>query len=1019
MPRLNRRDFLKALGISGGASALSACGLDTNRYYTPVENLLPYVVKPEQVVPGTYTFFATTVLKGPHAQPVAARHRDGRVTFVSANHRAPTKPAVATANLFELQKHYNPSRVQQPQDGGAEASWSDAVDKLASAIRAARSAGKKVAWLGGYRSGAAFDLIREVADTTVFWEPGGYDALANASEALFGKRVLPYYDLSEATYLLSFGAPFLSGWGDADIEDRYATARNPNVGHSVVRFGLVAPHRGATGANADDFHGVKPGSEVLVARAIAGLVASKKGASAAVKALASGVSVDDAASASGLSAADIEAIASRVATEASVVLPGGASGTTDLAAATYVINLAAGAKGFTLAGYQGQVSSLSALQALMDDLKAGRVGVLLLDEANPVYALPGLDAASAIGKADLVVSMSSQPDETAALAGLVLPVADTLEDWGSESPVAGLHLVRQPSMTPLYGAPALGDVLLGVGRSLGLEASEAATELGLDFSVPTWRDYVAGWFRAKAWSGEGDFQDFWEQTLMAGFVSVPPGNTAPLLTAASYSFGEASVPSGDLVLCVHTHPFRQDGRYAGSSWAQETPDPLTGIVWDSWVEVNSATANKLGLKFNDQVEIKTEAGTATAGVYVLPGVADGVVALALGNGHTKSGAYADGYGINAAALTQVADPKGATAYAPIAATLSKTGAKGGLVTTFRKDGMSDEQRNFGVVAQAAAVAKHGDAASDHPGDLTGIHHLELDHRITDDAKDEPKPRGEAAFYAPESFYQPPEHPTYRFGMTVDVNACTGCGACAVACSAENNLPVVGKAKVAEGRIMNWIRINRYWEEDIGGTDDVRFVPMMCQHCGHAGCENVCPVLATYHNLDGLNAMVYNRCVGTRYCANACPFSVRRFNYHTYTWPESLKLQLNPDVSTRTMGVMEKCTFCVQRLRQVKSAWKDREGVKATVPSEVWEQVPACAEACPSQAITFGNLRDVESKVSQQTKSGRAYQPLAELNVRSAVTYLAKANFHVEAPHHGGHGDDHHDSEHGDDAAGAN
>jgi molybdopterin-containing oxidoreductase family iron-sulfur binding subunit len=262
-------------------------------------------------------------------------------------------------------------------------------------------------------------------------------------------------------------------------------------------------------------------------------------------------------------------------------------------------------------------------------------------------------------------------------------------------------------------------------------------------------------------------------------------------------------------------------------------------------------------------------------------------------------------------------------------------------------------------------------------------------------------------------------------MTVDVNACTGCGACSIACYAENNLPIVGKEKVREGREMGWVRINRYWESDVGGQDDVRFVPMMCQQCGHAGCENVCPVLATYHNIDGLNAMVYNRCVGTRYCSNACPFSARRFNYHSYSWPEPFNMMLNPDVSTRTMGVMEKCTFCVQRIRRVKSAYKDGGNFTATVPNEVWEQLPACAEACPSQAMSFGNLKDTEASVSKTRKSARTYEPLQELNVFSAINYLAKANFHHDptAGHHGGghgdggHGGDHHGADHADAAHG--
>jgi len=259
-------------------------------------------------------------------------------------------------------------------------------------------------------------------------------------------------------------------------------------------------------------------------------------------------------------------------------------------------------------------------------------------------------------------------------------------------------------------------------------------------------------------------------------------------------------------------------------------------------------------------------------------------------------------------------------------------------------------------------------------------------------------------------YPIPDHPTYRFGMTVDVNACNGCGICAIACYAENNLPVVGKQKVREGREMGWIRVNRYWSEDHEehGVKEIRFVPMMCQHCGHAPCESVCPVLATYHTIDGLNAMIYNRCVGTRYCANNCPYKARRFNWHSYVWPEPFNFQLNPDVTARTMGVMEKCTFCVQRIRAIKSAVKS-EGFNTQVSDADLRQLPACVEVCPSQALTFGNLNDPESAPARTRQPPRHYEVFGDLNVFPAVNYLAKASFTPPPRHHGAHGAGHGDA----------
>ncbi|MCB9681353.1 MAG: 4Fe-4S dicluster domain-containing protein [Alphaproteobacteria bacterium] len=1022
MPQLNRRDFLKALGITGGASALSACGLDDNRYLTPIEHVLPYVVKPDQITPGTPTFFATSILSGPHARSVTSRNREGRVVFVSHNRFATGRPAVTSAEFFELQKLYSPDRVQGPSKGGTAVSWEDGVKELSAAVQSAKASGKLVAYLGGYKSGAIVELLDAFTNGhAVYWEPLGYDADVAASEALFGQRVLPFYGVDKAGYVLSFGAPFLSGWGDADLADRYALARDPNVGHSVVRFALVSGHRDQTGVNADDWLACKPGAEVIVARALAAKVAALKGAAPSLVALIGNVSLDEAAQASGIAADALEAVAQHFASMKGVALPGGANGSTDLAVATYLLNLAVGEPElFHLGGYQGPIHGYDSVERLVADLKAGRVGVLLLDDANPVYALPDdLGVADAIGKAGLVVSVSSQPDETSALASLVLPTASAFEDWGTEAPRPGVHLARQPSMTALYDLRSLGDVLLVAGRAAGLatpaaavdgEGEVAAAPASLGFGPTTWRAYVQAWWQANVWDGGGTFDAFWEKSLIEGVVGGAVQVLAPTPAATSYAFEAAAAVGGAHVLVTYTHPHRKDGRYANQPWAQEVPDPTTGQVWDSWVEMNKATADALGVVTGDQVEIAADGGTVQVGVQVLPSAADGVVALAFGQGHTGAGRYAS-VGANAAKLFSAGkDGHGATKWAPMSATVKATGARADLVSTFSQFGMSDEQRNFGVHVAADKLADVGDGEAHHPGELTGIHHLELDQRLLDKNITD--------------FYGTPDHATYRFAMTVDTNACTGCGACSVACYAENNLPVVGKAKVREGREMGWIRINRYWEEDVGGHDAVYFVPMMCQQCGHAGCENVCPVLATYHNIDGLNAMVYNRCVGTRYCSNACPFSVRRFNYHTYTWPEPFNLQLNPDVSTRQMGVMEKCTFCVQRLRREKSAYKNVEGFTAVVPDEQWRSVPACVEACPTQALTFGNLKDPEGAVSKSRLSARNYMPLEELNVFGAINYLAQANFHDDptAHHSGGHASEGHEAsaehgEHGGEPAG--
>lgn len=1069
---MNRRNFLKALGFGSGMSAVAACGLDDNRYFTPIEQILPYVVRPEQVTPGTPTFFATTVLSGPDAYPALARHRDGRVINVSANTKAPAPPAVANHAFFELQRHYNPDRIREPQQKGAAITWEQGLQQLSGAIQQARAQGKRVVYLGGYRSGSVVELLQGfTGGDAIFWEPLGREAEARAAQLLFGSPELPRYDIAGAHNVLSFGAEFLGGgWGGAWSQAAYARARNPNVGGFVARYTHISPHRGQSGANADDWLAVAPGSEAQVALAIARLVAQKKGYQGPAAALVASADPGRAAAAAGVDVAALEEVATRFASAPSIALPGGVNGAsaaaTELAAAVYLLNLVSGSGLFHQGGYPGPIDGLDRLEQLVADMRGGQVGVLLIDDVDPVYALPSeLGFAEALQQVALTVGLSSHPNATNALVGLLLPTSDTFEDWGDEEPIRGLHLIRQPAMTPLWNTRSLGDILLATWRTVDpatapqgswreYVAARWARELfparsfwsevgGIDAHVPAER--LQPWLPGAASEDEqgtdgrparqalgtapgaavaagfaqpaeeapanplatSEFQRWWEQTLAAGFALHPLYKAAiePTVTGrVAFSEPPALSGSGALDLVAYVHPFVLDGRYANQPWAQEIPEPLTGIVWNNFALLHPETAARLGLTDGQSVVLTTDKGSLELGVEIQPLVRPGAVAVAIGQGKTAGGRYAEISGKRLVdLLSLVKDAHGVMVWQQKKVDVKPGGSAARPISTFGHD--TDNDRAFAVTVAAEKLAAVGDAPSEHPGELTGIHLPPLDERLR---------RANVA-----GFYPIPDHPTYRFGMTIDTNACTGCGACEAACYAENNLPVVGPKKVAQRRQMAWIRVNRYYED--GG---IYFVPMLCQQCGHAPCESVCPVLATYHTIDGLNAMVYNRCVGTRYCSNACPYSVRRFNYHTYSWPEPFNLQLNPDVVTRTMGVMEKCSFCVQRIRDVKSAYRDR-GFDQTVPRQALEQLTACAEACPSQAIWFGNLNDEASIPHTTRHSARNYYPLAELNTYPAINYLAKANFHVDPTlaHHGppgehapgGTGVEHSPAAHGEEA----
>jgi len=544
------------------------------------------------------------------------------------------------------------------------------------------------------------------------------------------------------------------------------------------------------------------------------------------------------------------------------------------------------------------------------------------------------------------------------------------------------------------------------------------------YGAANFADYVKARWRAEIFpkSGETNFEAFWTASLQRGGFFKP--RTTPVLPGATFSStpAAATVASGEgMALVVFPSPFLADGRHANRPWAQELPDPVSTYNWGTWAELSPATVKKLGLAITDRVSVKTAAGEIVIPFFQSPGVNDDTVAVLFGNGRTRAGRYGSGRGANVMALlTSSTDTaSGAFAFYGTKATVTRADGKSKAYAASgpgRPLGEMDQQGR--PLANLVTVKEAVEHTEGEAGSIVHLHEIPVDARL--------KAAGLTDMF-PE-----PQHPTYRFAMAIDTNSCSGCMACVVACNLENNIPFVGPEQFNRGRTMTWIRMNRFWEGD-GEHQDVRHLPALCQHCAHAPCEGVCPVLATYHNLDGLNAMIYNRCVGTRYCANNCPYTSRRFNYHTFVWPESMHLMLNPDVSVREMGVMEKCTMCIQRTRAVKDAWRDvafenrAEGMPVdvkSVPDHALVSLTACASACPTGAITFGNAKDAESTVSKKFANPRTYTMLAELNTKPGVRYMAKARHdyvrsggHHAAPAAGaeGHGGakGHGGAEHGD------
>ncbi len=833
----------------------------------------------------------------------------------------------------------------------------------------------------------------------VVYEPFAPEALREASRNLFGAAMEPRFDLSKADFILDLGSDFLES-GPSPVEHARQLAQARDADHENTRgtrVVSVGPRLSMTVSNADEWIAAKPGSEGLIAAALAG----SAGRDAAAQALLPSVSLAQAADAAGVDVADLERIAGALAKAKNpVVLPPGAGLTSrrarDIAGAVLLLNASLGAVGRTVV-FPGLApgakhAHYQDLLALIDAMDEGQVAVLLVHDSNPVYSVPAQAGfGKALEKVGFVVSFASAPDESSARADLILPDHAALESWGDAQARPGLNSLVQPSVRPLYDTRATVDTLLDAARNMGATLPDG-----------DWKSLVK-----EAWGGGAGFRAALGRGGSFDVAAAIAGPTAPVEGARPVALDEPLLEGdGAYTLLAHPSPTFYDGRSANLPWLQESADPVTKVAWQSWVEISTATAASLGgLEYGDIVTVSTEAGSVDVPVYPRGGIRDDVIAVAMGQGH-EVGSYAGGQGANAAALLpRATDEAGGPAWLVARASLAATGRHKRLA--FLQGSQNQRGRMLGMAVSLHDLASgdaHVEDYNEHvppPVSAAGAD----DHGEKDDGHGAGHGDDHGGGHAEHhlkpfvaKFDSSPDSP-YRWGMAVDLDRCTGCSACIVACYIENNIPVVGEESTLRGRNMAWLRIER-WVGDgdtEGGTDlplvpeerpgaiDVRNAAMMCQQCGAAPCEPVCPVIATYHSDEGLNGMVYNRCIGTRYCSNNCPYKVRRFNWFDYAienWPEPMPLMLNPDVTVRGQGVMEKCTFCVQRIAAGRQTAKD-EGR----PIADGEVTTACAQSCPTQAITFGNLKDSESAVSKRGGDPRSYHALHDLNTRPAVTYL--------------------------------
>jgi len=969
---VTRREMMMLLGASLSLAGLAGCR-------RPVEEIVPYVNAPEEVVPGIPRYYATTMPFRRSAYGLIVESHEGRPTKIEGN---PSHPSTLGASGSLVQASvlglYDPDRSPSVTQQGTRRSWSDfaaAWGQLAEAHAADGGAGLAVL----SESFSSPTLARLAAGLRARYprlQWATYEAVSDENR-LAGLRSATGRDLDlmlrldRASVILALDAdPLLTdpemirhtrGFAAGRRAGAPGGAPSTGSGQAMNRLYAVEGVYSLTGAMAD--HRLRLESR-QIAPFLAALAARLAPPAAGAGSMAAGVP--------GVDPRWIDALAKDLlANRGNGLIVAGERQPAAVHAAVCALNTHLGNTGRTVSYYEttdAALPSVSSLASLVSAMMEGAVRTLVVLGGNPVFDAPAdLDFGAAMAKVPHSIALGHTVDETSSRAEWHIPRAHYLESWGDARAVGGTLSVVQPLILPLFGGRSAVEVL-------GLMAA-GQDRPGYDIVRETWQPIL----------GEAEFDRSWNRVLHDGFLAgsalpeVVPDLTgepfAELARAIGSRRGDAGSPGG-LEIVFLPSPWLHDGRFANDGWLQELPDPLTKLAWDNPALVSPETARTLGLASEDVVRLDYAGRALELPVWIQPGMADGVVALTLGYGRLHAGRIGSGVGFDTFTVRASQAPgfdagvslTGLGRRHPLSATQEHGSMEGRPIV---RESTLAELRSESASPPAGADSAHAGDAPRAPGG-GGV-------------------PGALGVFAedPHHFSLWKEH-TYdqghQWGMTIDLNSCIGCNACMVACQSENNVPVVGKVQVSKGREMHWIRVDRYFSGEPSGSPEVVFQPVPCMHCEDAPCEQVCPVAATVHDGEGLNVMVYNRCIGTRYCSNNCPYKVRRFNFFNFTknTPDILQLAMNPDVTVRARGVMEKCTYCTQRINRAKIDAKLagralRDGDVKT----------ACQQACPASAIEFGDLRDASSRVVNAKSDPRNYALLDELNTRPRTTYLAK------------------------------
>lgn len=968
---ISRRKFLALLGASA-AFAGAGCSDYHNK-----GAIIPYNKKPEEVVLGKANYYASTCTGCSNSCGVLIKTREGRPIKVDGNPDHPvSKGKICSQGHASILNLYDPSRLKDPmvyKDGfWNKENWNKLDQDLLSILRS--SQGKEIAIITRTVTSPTFKKLLDnfsakFGNTKVYsYEIFNDLVRESAWKKCFPGTPLPSINWEKAKVIVTFEGDFLGTEGNKIEQSRmFATNRDVNNVNSFNRLYSVESNMSLTGSNADYRIRLSQAGQTELMLALVSALSANSAIAArlkpSLKNLASGYTLKAVADKYKLNLKVLQSLTNDLmSNQGSSIIFGGRV----LSEADHIvingINDALGNNSLYSEATVQQIpfATFQDLKQLAEKMRAGKVHTVINVECNPVYEFPSdLNISEAFKNVDFVITLSDFTNETTAVSKIILPVNHTFESWGDHQIRQGFYSLQQPVIAPLYNTRQKEAILLNL---LNEKPSAYSPDDYHKFLMENWRQNIY-----PASNSAFAFEKYWLGVLHDG--------VAPVKSNLNYSFNISDSAFSDLrpvkevkgySLILTESPHLKDGRFAHNGWLQELPHPVSKVTWDNYAAVSYNTSKKLGVKTNDMVEVKSGTVSLKLPVLVQPGMSDEVVAVDLGYGRKNSHIVADGVGFNANVFL-----KTAYNYSPFVltdVTLTKASGKYRIVST--QDHHTYDEDLIKDIHEKREIIREGTVAQ-FIKDPEFLHHGKSHPHV--------------------NMYEDHQYDNVKWGMAIDLNKCIGCGDCTVACNVENNIPVVGKDQVERGREMLWLRIDRYYS----GTPEepkVSYQPMLCQHCDQAPCENVCPVVATTHSPDGLNQMVYNRCVGTRYCSNNCPYKVRRFNYYNFRdhfadghyLSDSLELLHNPEVTVRSRGVMEKCTFCIQRISDARA-----EAIQKGVTLTGEEVKTACQEACVTNAIKFGSVNNQNSELYKYRNHKLGYHVLEELNTRPNVTYVAK------------------------------